>query len=140
MSTRSNIVKAFIGGIAAGAIIGVLVAPQSGAKTRKKIVKKAKASKESFNQMVEDGKNSWFEAKDTLTTKAGVAADEVDNFVRHILEKGKNWWAGAQADAEDMADDAEEFVDEAVSEGKKTARKVANEASNGAAKMKKQMS
>lgn len=126
MSTKS-VVSAFLGGIAAGAVLGILMAPESGVETRKKLVKKAQDSKDSLNQLVEEGKKSWYEAQGKMSTEAGIAANEVDRFVRHILEKGRNWWNDAQAAAEDVVEETSDAIDEVVTDGKRAARDIAQE-------------
>lgn len=122
MSNKS-ILSAFVGGLAAGAALGVLLAPDSGANTRKKISKKAMQSKESFDEMVEEGKKSWFEAKGRVATTAGIAASEVNDFVSHIMEKGKDWLSNARSTAESMADEASDLVQD----GKKKAQDLKEE-------------
>jgi gas vesicle protein len=126
MSAKS-IVSAFLGGVAAGAVLGILMAPESGVETRKKLAKKAQDSKDSLNQLVEEGKKSWYETQGKVANEAGIAANEVDRFVRHILEKGRNWWNEAQERAEDVADETADAFDDVVQDGKRVARDVAQE-------------
>ena len=53
----NKVVLAAIGGLAAGAALGILFAPRSGKKTRKKIAEKSKAlkehAKEDFDKLIE---------------------------------------------------------------------------------------
>ncbi|OYX85118.1 MAG: hypothetical protein B7Y83_05860 [Flavobacteriales bacterium 32-34-25] len=49
----SKIVLGIIGGVAAGALMGVLFAPDKGLKTRKKIVAKAKSSKDTLKDKLD---------------------------------------------------------------------------------------
>lgn len=125
--TNKSILSAFIGGLAAGATLGVLLAPDSGAATRKKIAKKAHQTKESFDEMVEEGKNSWFEAKGKLSSSAGIAAHEVNDFVSHLMEKGKDWLSNARSTAESMADEASDAVEHTVRDGKRKAQDLKEE-------------
>ena len=48
MSNTGNIITGIVSGLAIGATVGILFAPDKGSKTRKKIKKTAKESKESL--------------------------------------------------------------------------------------------
>lgn len=55
---RGKVLLGILGGMAAGALLGILLAPDSGANTRKKIVKKGEdyvdGVKEKFTEMMDD--------------------------------------------------------------------------------------
>jgi gas vesicle protein len=61
-------VLGFLAGAAVGAIAGILFAPDKGASTRKKILKKGEdlgaSLKESFNDFVDSAKSMYSSAKD----------------------------------------------------------------------------
>lgn len=64
-----------LGGIAAGALLGILFAPHKGSKTRKKILNKGKCyadeAKEKMEEVITDftekSEALWNEAKDMIT-------------------------------------------------------------------------
>lgn len=49
----SKVLLGILGGVAAGALVGVLFAPDKGIKTRKKIIAKAKNSKDSLKDKLD---------------------------------------------------------------------------------------
>ena len=76
---KRNIVIGALAGIAAGAILGLLLAPDKGAKTRKLIVKKGGDS-------IEDLKDRFNEILITANKKLENAVDASDN-IRRIKNK-----------------------------------------------------
>lgn len=123
--SNSKLLAAVFGGAAAGAILGILMAPQSGEETRKQLVKSARDSAASLDSVIEEGKRTWYETKGKARMGAGIAADELDEFMRHILNKGQGLWKKAKNKAGEVADNAEETVQNAVSNGKKAANHAA---------------
>lgn len=55
---RGKVLLGILGGVAAGALLGILLAPDKGTNTRKKIIKKGEGYvdgvKEKFNEMIDD--------------------------------------------------------------------------------------
>jgi gas vesicle protein len=117
--SNSKLIVTILGGVVAGAVVGLLLAPQSGAETRKKLKKLKNRGAEYMDELVEEGKKSWYETKGTVETNAGIAADELDSFVRHILQNGRNWWGKAKNKVDKMADEAEYAFEQKVDNGKK---------------------
>jgi gas vesicle protein len=138
--SKTNLFAAFATGAAAGAILGLLFAPASGEETRKKILKSKHQPADQLDQFIEEGKKTWYETKGKVEMGAGIAADELDDFVRHIMEKGETWWSKTKSKASELADDAQDALDEAVKNGKKTAQSVVNEGRNTANEMKARLS
>lgn len=123
--SKSKMIAALLGGAAVGAAVGLLLAPQSGADTRKKIAKMKNRGAGYMDELVEKGKKSWYEAKGKVETNAGIAADELDEFVRHILQSGRGWWGQAKNKAGKMANEAENAFEQKANNGKKAANETA---------------
>ncbi|MBC7777070.1 MAG: YtxH domain-containing protein [Phycisphaerae bacterium] len=119
--SNSKLLGAALGAAAAGAAIGILLAPQAGAETRKQIMKAARKSTVSIDELIEEGKKTWYETKGKFKMGTGIAADEMDDFMRHILQKGEKLWSQAKNKASEVANDAEGTFDTAMSNGKKSA-------------------
>ncbi|MFA5971055.1 MAG: YtxH domain-containing protein [Lentimicrobiaceae bacterium] len=66
--SKVNVVIGALAGVAVGALLGVLFAPDSGPETRKKIAKKSKGSAESlknkFNEFVDNIAEHFTKAKE----------------------------------------------------------------------------
>ncbi len=82
----------FLGGVAAGALLGILLAPDKGSKTRKKIVRKGE-------DYVEDVKEKISDMVDDVNQKISSVMQEASNLAR----KGK---AKVNSMKEDIADNA----------------------------------
>lgn len=117
--SNKNLLSALLGGAAIGAAVGLLLAPQSGKETRQKIRKAGNMSAEQLNELIAQGKNSWYDLKGKAKESAGVAADDVDDFISHILQNGKKWWKSAKNKASDVAEEAGDAAS-------RTANKVGN--------------
>ena len=66
MNNATKILLALGASVAIGAALGVLYAPEEGAETRKKIVKRAKKLAGTVSDGLEDGKESLEDIKDVL--------------------------------------------------------------------------
>ncbi len=119
--SNSKLLAAVFGGAAAGAILGILMAPQSGEETRKQLAKSARDSADSLDTIIEDGKKTWYETKGKAKMGAGIAADELDDFMRHILKSGQRLWKKTKDKSEEVVNNVEDTVQTAVANGKKTA-------------------
>lgn len=126
---NSKLLAAALGGAAAGAILGLLLAPQAGSETRKQLMKATRRSSDMLDDLIEDGKKSWFETKNKAEAGAGVAVDELDDFIRHILNKGQVMWKKAQKKGRDLAEEGEDALATTMSNGKKAANNVKERAS-----------
>ncbi len=127
--SNKNLLSALLGGAAVGAAVGLLLAPNSGKETRQKIRQVGNMSADQLNELVAQGKNSWYDLKGRAKEGAGVAADELDDFIGHILQNGKKWWKSAKNKASDMAEEAGDAAN-------RTANKVGNYADRGSDYMK----
>lgn len=75
-----KVLLGLLAGVAAGALLGVLLAPEKGSDTRKKILRKgdeyADALKEKFNDMIE-----------TVTEKIETVKDDVSGFADQVRQQ-----------------------------------------------------
>jgi gas vesicle protein len=83
MSTSKIITALFIGA-AAGAIAGILLAPDKGTETRKKIAKKS-------SDMADDVKAKMSDLAGGVKEKVQTAADGVTNLFKKGKEKVNQW-------------------------------------------------
>ncbi len=76
MSKETNSIVSILTGIAIGTVIGILIAPEKGKKTRKKIVREASKLKKKIDEEIEnlDAKESLHKTKDKISK-------EIDNLL-----------------------------------------------------------
>lgn len=129
--SNKNLLMSFVTGAAAGAVLGILFAPTSGEKTRRKILKAKDQSMDYLGEMVEEGKKTWYKAKGKMESGAGIAAEEVDDFISHILETGRNWWKSTKNKASDLASEAKNKASDLASEAKNAGQDAVAEGKKG---------
>ena len=85
----SNVLLGIVGGLAAGAVLGVLFAPDKGTNTRKKIAKKSSDLKDnltdSFNDFVSNVEDKY---KDLASKASGLMEEGTDNLEKMNKKKG----------------------------------------------------
>jgi gas vesicle protein len=79
MSTRSKVLLGIVGAAAAGVIVGLLLAPEKGKDTRKKISKTAGEWAESFTALLSKGKKIAEDYADEAKEKMGKGKSTVEN-------------------------------------------------------------
>jgi gas vesicle protein len=98
-SGNSGAVVALLTGLAVGAVLGVLFAPDSGKKTREKISDKASDLKDEAKDGLTSAKNR---VVDEARSKANAVSKEFKDFKDTEIEKAKS---GAKRAADDLNDD-----------------------------------
>src|SRR5947208_11655575 len=88
-----KVVAGALAGLVIGGLIGAAVmmiyAPQSGAKTRKMLRKKAAALRNQAGETAEDARERAEEALDAAVERAREASDELRDRVEHIQKRGQ---------------------------------------------------
>lgn len=99
MSKKStNSLLAFLTGAAAGAILGILYAPDKGTNTRDKLSYKLQKYKKQLEELIEEliqgkdipdteAKSEGKKVIDDAKEKAEKLLEDVDNLIEHIKEK-----------------------------------------------------
>lgn len=77
MKTSGKILAAVAAGIAAGAILGILFAPDKGSETRKKINEKGKKFADDVNDKIRKGKETFNDFKADVERKVKEVVEEV---------------------------------------------------------------
>ena len=79
MNSTSKLILAMVGAAAAGAIIGLLIAPEKGSDLRKKISETAGDWTSQLNQLLASGKEQLDNLKGTVTSEADELASEASD-------------------------------------------------------------
>ncbi|MEP7375623.1 MAG: YtxH domain-containing protein [Chitinophagaceae bacterium] len=86
MNTTSKVLLGILGAAAAGVVIGLLVAPEKGKDTRKKLKKTAEGWAESMSDLWSRGKEASENAAKDLKEKAGYAKSVAEEKVNKAKE------------------------------------------------------
>jgi len=84
MENKSKILLALLFGAAAGAVLGVLFAPDSGENTRSKVKKWAEDMEDDLNAVYEDAKEKMTEIKSKAKSKAEEWAGKTRETAEHL--------------------------------------------------------
>jgi gas vesicle protein len=87
MNDSFKTLLAFIGGVAAGAAFGILMAPDKGSETRKKILSRAKDLSDDLSDAAKDKYNEFLSWKDSMMEDA---ENEVKKTVNSYADKAEN--------------------------------------------------
>jgi gas vesicle protein len=115
-SNMSKLILATLGGIALGSAIGLLFAPESGAKTRKRITGSAASIDDYIDDIISEGKKSWKKMK----AGAKDTTEDMESYLDHLVSEGKKSWVRMQEELAEKANNADESkTSKVVREGKR---------------------
>lgn len=89
-NAKTNGVLGLLAGVAVGATLGILFAPDSGKKTRSRIRKRMSSAKDDLNEVIDKAHAEWSKAKGKASDTASMTKDEVSDFIRFLMEEGKD--------------------------------------------------
>ena len=81
MGKVGNIMAVALTSAAIGAVAGVLLAPDEGARTRKKIVKQSKKLMGTVNNHIDDGKETLEDMKEVLQTQLNRVNKKIEELI-----------------------------------------------------------
>jgi len=91
--------------VAVGAALGVLFAPAPGKETRKNLKKKASKARNDLDDVIDKGREEWIRTKGKVVDAASMKAEEVKDFIRFLVEEGKDLQMRLKDDAEGSEED-----------------------------------
>jgi gas vesicle protein len=77
MKSSGKILAAVAAGIAAGAVLGILFAPDKGSETRRKISERGKRFSDDAKDMIQKGKEKLNDLKEEIEKKVADAAEKM---------------------------------------------------------------
>jgi gas vesicle protein len=86
MNTKSKVILGILGAAAAGVIVGMLIAPDKGKETRKKLRKTAEDWADSMGHLWSRGKEAAEEAAQDIKDKARYAKSAAEEKVNKLKE------------------------------------------------------
>jgi gas vesicle protein len=84
MNTKAKIAAGILGAVAAGVVIGLLLAPDKGEETRKKIKKKAGSWADTIGHLFANGKEEADEVKEKVRHGKAVAEEKVNKLKENL--------------------------------------------------------
>ena len=89
-SFNSKALFAFLGGLAAGAAVGILLAPEKGSETRRKLTDSAKKLGDTVRQKAEESMQYLADSRDQLRDKAQQAGDKAQQFAGNMGDQARD--------------------------------------------------
>jgi gas vesicle protein len=86
MNTKSKVILGILGAAAAGVVIGMLVAPEKGKETRKRLRKTAGEWADNLSHLWESGKHAVEGGAKDLKDKAGYAKSTAEEKINKMKE------------------------------------------------------
>lgn len=87
MSTGKTLLGVLLG-FAAGAAVGVLLAPRSGKETREILRKKGEHFKDELDELLDSGFEKWRMAKNRFVERAHMTKEDIKDFLQFMAEEG----------------------------------------------------
>lgn len=87
MNSTGKVILAIVGAAAAGAIIGMLVAPEKGSDLRKRITDATSDWSNQLGQLLAQGKEQFQNLKNTATSEADNLTGEAQDRYNKVREK-----------------------------------------------------
>lgn len=124
MGKTGSTLVAILAGAAVGAVAGVLLAPEQGEKTRRKISKGFKSGTDDFNCKIEDLKN---QVKHLISSKKSDFESSFNNLVHKADDKKEDVIASLERKLAELKGDAANAVDKAKDFTNKAADNIKSE-------------
>jgi gas vesicle protein len=115
MSNERNYgILGFLAGAAVGAAIGVLFAPRSGRETRERMAGRARDAKDDMEAAIDEARADWAKAKGRVVDTATMTKEEVSDFIRFLMEEGRDLKDRLGKDFAESADDVADHARKAA--------------------------
>ncbi len=82
MNTTSKVITGVLVGASVGIIAGILIAPDSGKRTREKLTSKAKDLKTRFEDTLDDAKNAYNREVESLMANGKTGMNSLKNALK----------------------------------------------------------
>ena len=116
MSTQKTLIGMLVG-FAAGAALGVLIAPRSGKETRALLKKKGNQAKEDLSDLLDRGFEQWKSVRNSVVERANMTRADIKDFLHFMSHEG--------SDLKDrVMHDTKRTASEVASAGKRTADRI----------------
>jgi gas vesicle protein len=121
-NSKGNTAIALLAGVAAGAALGLLLAPRSGKETREALLNKGEELQEDLGARIESARKEWNKAKGKLADAASMTKDEVSDFIHYMFKEGKSAAGRVAREASATAGQVADQAKRAGEDMKQTAR------------------
>lgn len=101
-----------LAGLAAGAALGMLLAPRSGKETRVLLKKKGKKAKDQLGDLLDQGFEKWSNTKDAIVERAHMTAEDIKEFLEFMASEGSDLKERVKQDMKGGAKRAKQAMDD----------------------------